>query len=448
MGEVRNTNKKILFISLDTVCANKLSVLGATNVSTPNLDAMAAEGAVFTHAFTTDIPTQPSHTALFTGRYGASSGIVSHFHPPAVLAPETPWLPEMLRQRGAKTAAVDHLFSMKEWFIRGYDDYLVPPGRSRSPASQINQLAFPWFSEHVNDDFFCFLHFWDAHIPYVPPEPFRSQYTKKSSTWTDPQLLERLQARPSYPLFKQNHYDLIGDVPNLDYIADLHLAEIAYLDHEIGNLFNHLDSLGILDEMIVVVFGDHGEVMYEHESWFDHAGLYDSVVHVPLLIKAPGMIAPTKVDQLVALVDVFPTMLELLDMPEEPGINGHSLVPTLSGERAPQRAFVPLSECTWEAKRGIRTDRWKYIRSYDPGLYPCDPEELYDLEADPGETTNVADAYPEVQAELSRCLDQWLVDTLAGKPDPINDVLAEGLPGLERLKGLIAEEIAVNVAAS
>ena len=147
-----------------------------------------------------------------------------------------------------------------------------------------------------DESFFLFLHFWDAHIPYLPPSPFKERFSHGTAGRIDPDITEKLEGRPSYPLFKQNLYDFLDAMPNLDYIADLYDAEVAYLDFEIGRLFNHLGEQGLLEDTLVVLFGDHGENMTEHDSWFDHAGLYDSVVHVPLLVWAPGRVPAGRVD--------------------------------------------------------------------------------------------------------------------------------------------------------
>ena len=438
----RDRPLKTIFISLDTVSADRLSTLGGTRCSTPSLDLLAAESALFTNAFATDIPTQPSHTAVFTGSYGASTGIISHFHPPAQLAAQVPWLPSLLHDEGCRTGAVDHLFVMKEWFERGYEDYMVPPGRSRSPASVVNELAFPWLTDNADDDFFLFLHYWDAHIPYVPEEPFRSRYTWESGRWVDPDVMDRLETRPSYPLFKRNLYDYLDRIPNLDYIADLHYAEVAYLDHELGRLFGHLADLGILDECMIVIFGDHGEIMTEHDAWFDHAGLYDSVVHVPLIIRAPE-VAPCRVDSLVALIDIMPTVLELSGMGDHPtiaGCDGRSLLPVINGEVDEHRNVIMLSECTWQAKRGMRTKDWKYIRCWDPGIYERTEAELYDVIADPAEQHDVSAEHPDVAATMEAFMDGWLDAQRAGGADPMDEVITFGLPAVRRLEGVIQED--------
>ncbi len=427
----------IVFCSLDTLRADHLSCLGNARELTPNLDRIASEGAVFSQAYATDIPTQPSHTALFTGQFGINTGIVSHFHPAAYLDEETLWLPSLLRRSGYTTGAVDHLFAMKDWFIRGYDDYMPPPGRSRSPGSVINGIGLPWISEHAGEDFFLFLHFWDAHIPYVPPSPFKERFSHRTAGRIDPDITDKLQSRPSYPLFKQNLYDFLDAMPNLDYIADLYDAEVAYLDFEIGRLFEHLGNEGLLDDTVVVLFGDHGENMTEHDSWFDHAGLYDSVVHVPLVVWAPGRVPAAEVPALVTLVDVLPTLLEVAGLPPAEGIDGRSLMPLVRGETTTHRDVVMLSEATWQACRGVRTGRWKLLRYLQSTIYGRDGVELYDLSDDPGEQTNVADLHPEVVAELTARLHHWVGAQLAGRPDPMLSVIDAGLPAVARLNEVV-----------
>jgi arylsulfatase len=431
---------KIVMVSMDTVRADRLSCLGYDRATTPNLDRIASEGALFSNAFASDVPTQPSHTAVFTGRYGINSEIVSHFHPPAQLHTEIPWLPAMLQATGRPTGAVDHLFVMKDWFIRGYDDYMPPHDRSRSPADVVNALAFPWITTHKDDDFFLFLHFWDAHIPYVPPEPYKTRFAGRSATRPDPDVQTKLKSRPSYPLFKRNNYDVIGDIVSLDWMKDLYDAELAFLDSELGRLYDHLDTLGILDDTLLIIFGDHGEIMTEHDAWFDHAGLYDEVVHVPLIIRYPPAVPPSRVDQMVQPLDIFPTVLELTGIPLPHAVDGTSLLPAMQGHTHPIRDWVPLSEATWQASRGIRTPTWKYIRSYDPGIYPDKGPQLFHLPTDPTEQTNVATDHPTIVTELDQLLQDWLDHHLQGRPDPTLDVITQGLPAVRRLQTVIEED--------
>ena len=166
--------------------------------------------------------------------------------------------------------------------------------------------ASPGSASTPSEDFFLFLHFWDAHIPYLPPSPFKERFSHRTAGRIDPLITEKLEGRPSYPLFKKNLYDFLDAMPNLDFIADLYDAEVAYLDFEINRIFEHLGERGLLEDTMVVLFGDHGENMTEHDAWFDHAGLYDSVVHVPLILWAPGQIPVAESSAMVTLVDVLP----------------------------------------------------------------------------------------------------------------------------------------------
>ena len=430
---------KVVFVSMDTLRADRLGCMGYRRGLTPTLDSMAGEGSLFTRAYASDIPTQPSHTALFTGRFGANTGIVSHFHPPAQLDEEISWLPTIFQQQGCATGAVDHLFAMKDWFVRGYDDYMPPEGRSRAPGDVVLDIAYPWLQKHCTEDFFLFLHFWDAHIPYVPPSPFKEQFTSRSAGIKDPMIQQRLTQRPTYPLFAQNLYKHLDAIPNLEYVADLYDAEIAFLDAQMARLVGHLDELGVLDETMLVLFADHGENMTEHDAWFDHAGLYDTVVHVPLILWAPGLVPASRVSSMVNLVDVKPTILELFGLDPVSELDGRSLLPLMQGRESVHRTEVFLSEATWQAKRGVRTEEWKYIRCLDSGVYPRSEPELYHLPTDPREQHNMAGARPDIATELDKMLSTWLTGQLRGRPDPMIDVVQTGLPAVRRLQKLTTE---------
>ena len=178
--------------------------------------------------------------------------------------------------------------------------------------------------------------------------------------------------------------------------------------------------------------------MTEHDAWFDHAGLYDSVVHVPVIIWAPGTVPESEVTALISTVDVKPTVLDFLDMAAVDGLDGRTLRPLTEGTSTEHREAVFLSECTWQAKRGVRTSDWKYIRSVDPGVYPRDGIEVYDLRMDPAEQVNLAAEQPDIVRQMDAMLVDWLRERLNGRPDPMDEVVTAGLPAVRRLNDLIA----------
>ncbi len=148
----------IVFVSLDTLRASRLGCYGYGKPTSPYLDSIAAQGALFERAYATDIPTEVAHTGIFTGKMGLSTGIVSHGSPLTQLPKKEPWLPALLRSHGFTTGAVDNLYQLKEWFARGYRYYINSVGNKRNiDGRTVNELAFPWIREHKDEPFFfCF----------------------------------------------------------------------------------------------------------------------------------------------------------------------------------------------------------------------------------------------------------------------------------------------------
>lgn len=445
---------KVILISLDTLRAGRLSGYGYGKPTSPHLDRIAAQGALFERAYAADIPTEVAHTGIFTGKVGLTTGVVSHGSELTHLPKTVPWLPNLLRQAGFVTSAVDNLYQLKEWFARGYRYYMNSVGNRRwIDGRTVNELAFPWLAQHKDDSFFLFLHYWDAHTPYLPPPSLVSQFYPAGRDPFDPagKSMERAYNHLAYPFFKHHHYDLIGEVTDSDYYDALYDAEIRYLDDRLRELDEHLEALGIADDTLFILFGDHGESLTEHDIYWDHCGLYEPTVHVPLIMRWPGRIAEgRKIPGLVQQVDLLPTILEAVrtekppgidtaKLADPPGMDGISLWPAIEGRAERTHECVYLSECAWQAARGIRTDRHKFIRTYDAGPYVRPERELYDLAADPLETVNLADAQPELADRFERQLDEWVSRKLAGREDPLHRQLAEaGLPFRRRIEQILA----------
>lgn len=448
---------KIIFVSLDTLRASRLGCYGYRLPTSPYMDRIAAEGVLFEKAYASDIPTEVAHTSVFTGRMGLSTGVVSHGSTLSSLPKTTDWLPSIMRAAGFATAAVDNLYQLKEWFARGFRYYINSSNvRQRwIEGRAVNALAFPWLAEHKDEPFFLFLHYWDAHTPYLPPEEHKHAFYPADRDPFDPanRSMEPAYNHLAYPFFKYHHYDLAGNVTDSAYYDAMYDAEIRGLDDRLRELDEHLERLGIREETLLVLFGDHGESLTEHDIYWDHCGLYEPTVHVPVIMRWPGVIpAGRRVSGFVRHVDLMPTVLEAVRMgakfpgfdaasagvPE--GIDGKSLWPAIRGECEGTTDVVYLSECAWQAARGVRTGRYKYIRTYDSGLFKRPPCELYDLADDPGETRNLAAILPDVAAELQAKLDRWVEETLAGREDPMQVQLAtEGLPFRRRIEAILAK---------
>jgi arylsulfatase A-like enzyme len=445
---------KIILISLDTLRASRLSGYGYGKPTSPFMDRLAREGVLFERAYAADIPTEVAHTGIFTGKVGLTTGIVSHGSELTHLPKTIAWLPTMLRSSGFATSAVDNLYQLKEWFARGYRYYINSVGGNRwIDGRTVNELAFPWLEQHKDESFFLFLHYWDAHTPYLPPESYVPQFYPKGRDPFDRAntSMERAYNHLAYPFFKHHHYDLLGPVTDSDYYDALYDAEIRYLDDRLHDLDRHLEKLGILEDTFVILFGDHGESLTEHDIYWDHCGLYEPTVHVPIMMRWPGRIPEgRRVPGFVQQVDLLPTILEAVrrenprgidpgKLADPAGLDGTSLWPAIEGAADRTHDTIYLSECAWQAARGIRTDRYKLIRTYDSGPFVRPDTELYDLRDDPGETVNLAESQPELAARLERQLIEWVSGKLAGRPDPMEVQLQQaGLPFRRRIEQILA----------
>jgi arylsulfatase A-like enzyme len=216
-------------------------------------------------------------------------------------------------------------------------------------------------------------------------------------------------------------------VTDADYIVALYDGALAYMDACIQRILTRLDELGIADNTIVVITADHGETLTEHDCFFDHHGLYEPTLHVPLAIRCPGLLpAGRRVRGITLEQDLVPTLLELLGLPDlaaELGMDGRSTLDLVRGERPTNYSEFYISECTWMRKRGWRTAEWKLIEALEPDFHGKPPLELYNLVADPGELTNLAEREPLLVQALRDRMTGWLARRMAetGKPDPIMD---------------------------
>ncbi|TWE08591.1 arylsulfatase A-like enzyme [Neobacillus bataviensis] len=435
---------KIIFISLDTLRANRLGCYGYHLPTSPYMDEIARDGVLFENAYASDIPTEVAHTSIFTGKVGLTTGVVSHGSPSSFLPKDYEWLPNMLRKAGFTTGAVDNLYHLKEWFARGYQYYINTIGKTRwIDGHTVNRLAKPWIKEHKDENFFLFLHYWDAHTPYLPPKNYIPPFYDSSKDPYDPtsRSMEPAYNHLAYPFFKFHHFDLLGNITDTKYVDALYDAEIRYLDDILKDLDHYLFELGIKDDTMLILFGDHGESLTEHDIYWDHCGLYESTVHVPLIIRWPGQIPNgVRVKGLVQHADLMPTILEAIGADSPNDLDGKSLWGLINGKEEQIHSEIYLSECAWQASRGVRTNKYKFIKTYDSGLFTRPPYELYDLHEDPNEEINLADMLPEITEKYETMLNYWIKSKLNNRSDPMEVVLREeGLPFKRRIIKILSE---------
>lgn len=417
----------LILISLDTTRADHLGCYGWRRNTSPHLDRLAEGGTVFTQCFSPWIPTHPAHTTLMTGCDVMQHQVVAQgakVEPTAGIR----MLAELLKAQGYWTGAADNL---GKWFTRGFDLYESyqwardPEGGWRK-GEAVTRSALKVLDEASRQQrpFFLFFHYWDPHTPYLPPAPFDRIFYGGNER--DPALKSMAPAL-NFPPFMYYFRSWMDGVTDIEFPKAQYDAEIAYMDSCLRHVFQRLEDLCLTERTLLVITADHGEELDEHEMWFDHHGLYDTNLRVPLILSQPGTVpAGLRSDGLVRLVDVAPTVLEVLGL-EDPGLNyafqGRSFAPALSGTpHHPTTDRLFLTENTWMKKRGLRAPEWKLIAAAEhPDLHGRPEVELYHLPSDPGERVNLAPQRPEVVRELHSELDGWVESRMreTGLPDPL-----------------------------
>jgi choline-sulfatase len=351
----------ILLITLDTTRADHIGAYGYGYARTPRIDRLAREGVMFERAITAAPITLPSHVSLLTGLYPFTHGVRNNgnFSLPASL----PTLATALHDNGYQTAAFVSAFVLDRRYglDRGFDNYDDDVGLERRGDRTV-EAAVRWLDGRTAErPFFMWLHLYDPHDPYDPPERFRAAFAD----------------RP---------YD----------------GEIAFADEVIATLLDRLERAGTLGSTIVAVVGDHGESLGEHGEITHAMFVYESTLRVPMILWSPGHVpSGQRLAGPVRTIDLAPTLLDLAGRPSIAGAEGRSLVPMMRGNGAPPQSvygetYFPLLYMNWAPLRTIQDERWKYIDAPTP--------ELYDLSQDVGERANVANREPARVAALGQAL--------------------------------------------
>ncbi|HSV72696.1 MAG TPA: sulfatase [Chthonomonadales bacterium] len=421
----RRRRPNILFLGIDSIRADHMSLYGYERLTTPHIDRLAETATVFEHTYSPHIPTTSAYASMLTGMDVFSTQAVALRHR-GPLRPEVRTLPEVLRDHGYASTCVGFTGNPAS---RGFDKYLDFAGwgswnEGRSPKAQnLNRVAIPELERLAKGKkpFLLFLRHMDPHAPYLPPEPFErafyhgNEFDKRNRS---------MDAVMSFKPFRDFFASWMPPgITDKDYVIAQYDGAIAYMDASIQNLFHALETLGIKDETIIVINSDHGETLYDHECWFDHHGIYDTVLHVPLVIRYPGampegVMAPGYNQH----KDLMPTLLEVCGIDSGIEFDGHSLLPLAYGDLPTLDSSFYITECTWMRKHGWRTPEWKLIIALEPDFHFKPEVELYNLVQDPGENLNVAEQYPDVVATLRGHMDAWIAkrERETGLPNPIH----------------------------
>lgn len=418
---------KIIFILADTLRAKNVGLYGKKPSPTPNIDSLGKSGVVFTNAYATTTSTDPSITAIMSGKYPLSTGLINHGmwvkETEEKNLSKTNFLPEILSKNKFKTFAIDWL---SRWHKRGYDYYSGKISKNTDPEVAFGKgLHLPIFFrafdkltlKFLNRMFFIrfyYSFFPDPKIPYDTADVITNK------------AIEILQRKKAEKLFLYLHF-WDAHWPHtrprsvksclLDNAEKTYDAEISFLDKEIGRLIDYLKKTNQIENTLIIFTGDHGE-SFIHDLPLHHENLYEDVVKVPLIFRHKSL-KPQKINALAQHVDILPTILDILGIPIPKDVDGESLMPLALRKKQKIRDFAYFEDVVYRKidlmkiarRRGIRMGDYKYIETLSgkkEDLYSIMPREgtliskreLYDLKNDPLEKKNLIDEKSKTAGEL------------------------------------------------
>jgi len=369
----KDSSLNVLLITLDTTRSDRLGCYGYSKAETTNLDSLSENGVRFENAYCQVPLTTPSHCSILTGTYPLYHKVRNNGQ--YYLSPEILTVAEVLKNKGLKTAAfvssftVDSRFGLDQGFDV-YDDKFAQaqafkPLNSERRAEQVYSSFAQWMEKNSDDQFFCWVHFFDPHIPYAPPSPYRENFSD----------------RP---------YD----------------GEIAYMDEYVGKIIDKLRGNNLMDKTIIIAAGDHGEALGEKGERGHGVFLYEPTMRVPLIFYAPKHLPEGEtIHTRVRLIDLMPSILDMLEISAPEEIQGKSLLPII--QNPPKNhlntyieSYFPLENFGWHPLIGLIDGDWKYIKAPQ--------EELYNLDQDPQEQKNLLHERKKIHLEKKKKLEQMI----------------------------------------
>ncbi|QSW84112.1 sulfatase family protein [Natrinema longum] len=446
----------VIVVVLDALRADRVKSDDGRDL-TPYLDELASDSVFFSQAYSTTTATDPAVTSLQTGRHPLSHGVRNHGthvtseEKAAVEAVEA--APEVFKRNGFATSKIGR--PLGRWHKRGFDEYPnvssthwhrrafekrmskllynVHPSIGDTISGVYNKIfesgetdyaepeeAADEIVETLEDDdrAYSFVHWMDTHTPYSAPKGYVEECLDRYE-YGDSRSLEAVASEYPEESITANSLRSGGVVyegsepwietesdPETGLIDARYDAAVRYSDAKLGALVSELRSRGLYDSTMIVALSDHGESLGEHGIYYEHHGLYECTVRIPLLLHVPGQ-QPTEINQLVSIMDVLPTMYDYAGIDDAPPTDGQSLRPVIEDGESVDRTEILAGEANAQRRRAILTDNWKYIRALDDGTCRyCDRqhaarEELYNLEEDPEENRNVIEENRDIATDLS-----------------------------------------------
>ena len=472
----------VFVIDIDSLRPDHLGAYGYPKPTSPNIDEFAEDAIRFDRAYVANSPCMSSRAALLSGRHGVSNGIETHGPRSQVLSSPDSWtdydgdifeaapdyrtLPEVFFDAGDAAVGVSSFpRHPSPWFYQLWTDFHHPrepttggPGEATDSSdlenfqtprgSTVTDLAIVALDDldRRGGDGLCYVQYWDPHAPYLrsdeevepfrtgtlPPYPMQEQIEthREWDRW-------RSASDPAFEhSLRHSGYDQVENREALGELIAHYDAEINYVDEQVGRFLDELQSRDLYDESLILLTADHGEEFGEHGLYREHWSTHDGTQRVPLLVKPP---ADARIDvdaggesrdHLVTNVDFAATIADYADLDAPAAWQGTSLRPVLEDPDADWRDRIVVDHGLYTAQRAVRTDRWKFVRTYNDGEWDLPDRALFDMKQDPWEQENLVGEHPEVAAELEREMAVWVEAHVGEEGDELRNVARTGPAGL------------------
>ena len=402
---VPNENpKQVILFGLDTVRADHCGFMGYNRGTTPNLDSIADQAFVFTEAMASSPWTMTSFATILSGRPPGVTGADKNSRG---LSNHEDMLAEIFRRNGFSTAEFLNIPHIAELgFLQGNDHQWEEQDFRAYHA--LNE-AKAWIENHRDRDFFVFIHLFDPHIPYAPSEEWVGRFREAGYTGNFADLWDLPDQAITQNHLNPEIWESFSS-EDQEQCVNLYDAEIGSMDEDLGEFIDWCKTEGLYDNSTIIVLSDHGEEFGDHGRWEHGHSQYEEQLHVPFIIKLPGQETSRRIDNLVGVIDIYPTLLEMFGFTSETENSGESLVPVLNGGNPdPERRLIAESTLWGPEIKTVITNQYKYILTIDSG-----EEELYDLADDPEELNNIISEYPDTAQELGDFLETYVRQTQSG----------------------------------
>lgn len=452
---------RILYLDIDSLRPDHLGCYGYHRNTSPAIDAIAKESVRFENYYCTDAPCLPSRTAFYSGRFGIHTGVVGHggtAADPRIQGADRKFrntyeihsLPAALQRAGFHTAQISPFGQRHSahHFFAGFNEIHNTGEGGMESAEVVTPVVEKWLTDNASkDNWYLHINYWDPHTPYRTPEGYPEHFADDPlPEWlTDEVFAEHLNCvgphsaleigmyhdreDPKYP----KHPGAIKDREGLRKMIDGYDNGVRYADDQVARIVEMLKAAGVYEETAIVISADHGENQGELGIYGEHGTADHITCRVPLIIKWPGLDGAGQSRQALHYnVDFAPTLMEMLQAKGCDGVwDGKSFASSITGSDDEGQEFLVISQCAHVCQRSVRFGPWLYMRTYHDGYHLFPEEMLFNLEEDPHEQHNLAEARRDICDQALRHLHDWHTEMMATSSsdiDPMWTVLREGGP--------------------